>query len=76
METQTMTKQELMAEAFAALPLDEQMELLFELGGDKLFDAMIDKMMDNLDDMVAEGQFADVTTMEEATEALRNLPLL
>lgn len=76
METQTMTKQELMAEAFASLPLDEQMELLFELGGDKLFDAMIDTMMDNLDQMVAEGQFYSVTTMEEATEALRNLPLL
>lgn len=75
METQTMTTQELMAEAFAALPLDEQMDLVFELGGDKLFDAMIDRMMDSLDEMVDEGQFADVTTIEEATEALRRLPL-
>jgi hypothetical protein len=60
----------LMLEAFAELPTTDQLGLIDALRGDMLFEAMIDQMMNNLQDYSEEGEFDDVTTPEEAHEAL------
>ena len=63
----------LMLEAFAELPTTEQLQLIEALRGDHLFDAMIDRMMDNLEELSEEGEFEEITTQEEALEALRSM---
>jgi hypothetical protein len=63
----------LMLEAFAELPTTDQLQLMDALRGDRLFDAMIDRMMDNLQELSEEGEFDDVTTPEGAFEALQSM---
>jgi hypothetical protein len=60
-------------EAFAQLSDEEQFKLIGPLGGDSLFEAMIDSMMDNLEYFAEQGKFEDVTSQEQAAEALRKI---
>jgi hypothetical protein len=73
MENELKPSTVLMLEAFAELPTEEQILLIDSLGGDHLLDALIDRMMDNLQELSEEGEFDGVTTTEGAFDALRNM---
>lgn len=73
MENELKPSTVLMLEAFAELPTTDQLQLMDALRGDRLFDAMIDRMMDNLQELSEEGEFDDVTTPEGAFEALQSM---
>jgi hypothetical protein len=73
MENELKPSTVLMLEAFAELPTTDQLQLMDALRGDRLFDAMIDRMMDNLQELSEEGEFDDVTTPEGAFEALQGM---
>jgi len=73
MENELKPSTVLMLEAFAELPTTDQLQLMDALRGDHLFEAMIDRMMDNLQELSEEGEFDDVTTPEGAFEALQGM---
>jgi hypothetical protein len=73
MENELKPSTVLMLEAFAELLSAEQILLIDSLGGDHLLDALIDRMMDNLQELSEEGEFDEVTTIEGAFDALRGM---
>jgi hypothetical protein len=73
MENELKPSTVLMLEAFAELPTTDQLQLMDSLRGDHLFEAMIDRMMDNLQELSEEGEFDEVTTIEGAFDALRGM---
>lgn len=67
-------KAELMLDAFDELNASEIEQLAYVLDAAKQLERLHERMYDNLFDMAMNGAFNNVNTLEEAIEALRELP--